>query len=150
MTLRHTCITAISKQAAHSTHQLKLISNKCCFKVFLKINSEGACFIWIGNWFQSFGAQAEKARSPKDFSFVEGVSSKNLLLDLRSRVCLYGCKRSWRYRGAMSFIALKVRRSALYWILYFTGSQCKAFRTDVMCCRLQLIVTMRAAEFCTI
>ena len=51
--------------------------------------------------------------------------------------------------GATPFSALYVRSSILYVIRCLTGSQCSLRRTGVICSELQVLVTRRAAQFCT-
>ena len=58
--------------------------------------------------------------------------------------------RSAIYFGAMLFSALYVRSSILYIIRCLTGSQCTSLRkTGVICSELRVLVTSRAAQFCT-
>ena len=57
--------------------------------------------------------------------------------------------RSAIYYGAMPFSALYVRSSILYVIRCRTGSQCILRRTGVICSELRVLVTSRAAQFCT-
>ena len=53
------------------------------------------------------------------------------------------------YFGAMPFSALYVKSSILYVIRCLIGSQCRLRRTGVICFELRVLVTSRAAQFCT-
>ena len=53
------------------------------------------------------------------------------------------------YNGHMNFSVRKVIRRILYSTRCFTGSQCSRLRIGVMCADFLVLVTRRAAAFCT-
>ena len=82
--------------------------NKCVFNNFLKALTVLASLMFLGRLFQSLGAAAAKARSPKVFKLVFGMTSRYSFSDLNGRagVCLVSnCE---RYSGAVPLRVLYV------------------------------------------
>lgn len=96
---------------------------KYVFKCNLKTASEGACLMYKGKLFQSFGAATAKARSPLLFNLALGETKSSCPADLSALDGAYGCNRSERYLGAVLFNDLKTKSKILKSILKRTGNQ---------------------------
>ena len=70
-----------------------------------------------GSLFHSFGATAEKERSPYILNLVVGMSNNTWDSDVRGQSFLYGINISEVYFGARSFNVLKVSRMILHCII---------------------------------
>ena len=83
-----------------------------------------------GIQFQSFGAATEKALSP----FLEltlGTTSWSSSEEQKIRFLFKGLSGFCRYTGWHLCLTLYVRVHILYFILYWTGSQCRDFNKGV-------------------
>jgi len=80
------------------------------FRCDLKTASDGACLIYKGKLFQSFGATTAKARSPLLFNLALGETRSSCPADLSALDGTYGCNRSERYFGAVLFNDFKNKR----------------------------------------
>ena len=102
---------------------------------------------YIGKEFHSVGPAILKLHLPAWANAQSGTVSLNL-----SRRVLdgsYGVMRSHRYAGAVLSKHLKMSTRTLYSTRAATGSQCEARSTGVMCARLGVLVSIRAAAFWT-
>ena len=107
------------------------MAHKWVFKFFLKLSTDSAERRCRGSSFQSRGADAEKARSPKVLVLDLGMSNKIPWEDLSSRPVLRTLTSSDRYRGARPCRHLNVKRRILKSILKETGSQCRDFKIEM-------------------
>ena len=105
--------------------------------------------MYSGILFQSLGAHAEKAWLPYLWLRVAGTASCHVSAeDRRVRTWLCSPSSSSKQAGANSCSARYVSSSILKTILCWTGSQCRWWKTGVMCSNFLVLVTMRAAIFC--
>ena len=102
-----------------------------------------------GSEFQCLGPQAEKARSPYSFLVLDTVSKEGSALDRKVLECWRLATKSFRYIGAVELRLLYVRHMTLQKTRCLMGSQCKSWRTGVICALDGVRVTRQAALFCT-
>ena len=106
---------------------------------------------WISRaiQFQSWGAATEKALSPI-FELALGTTSWSSSEERRLRILFKGLSRLCRYTGWHECITLYVRVHILYFILNWTGSQCRDFNKCVTLQNRGERVTTLAKQFWTL
>ena len=118
--------------------------------LFLKVSNDGEFLIVVGRLFHIVADVLLKHLSPYITVRVLGTVSRASDADRSDLVGWYEMMSSCRYGGAVPCKALYVYIRTLYLDRDSTGSQCKVFKTGVMCSRFRVRVTSRAALFCTL
>ena len=109
-----------------------MISNKWVLSLLLNWLTNLELLISSIRTFHAFRAANKNDLPLHDRKLILGSTNKLLLHDLRSEG-MYLVKRSPKYPGECLFKHLKVVTRILYVIRSEIGSQCKSFKTGVMC-----------------
>ena len=108
------------------------------------------CSYFLWQLIPKLWANVRKRSFTIAFVLFYGFSNKLQSLDaLRVLEGLQGCKNCCKYNGAIPFKHLQHNTQILNIILWFTGSQCKCFKTGVMWSPLFWRVITLAALFWT-
>ncbi len=143
--IHYTIINIIQSKLNNVVLQLKQVSLEWTFKEM----SDFALHIWSGSLFQSTGPTFKKARSPPVTRDVGSSTNLWSSKELEHSILpgLECSTSSDRWAGAIPFLTLYISVSTLKIILHLTGSQCKSWRTGVICSLRGAPVNVHAAEF---
>ena len=115
----------------HRGFRMEKLGRNIKFLIFFRNGSEDLDFlISRGIQFQSWGTATEKTLPPI-LELILGTTSWSSSKERRLRVLFKGLSRLRRYTGWHLCISLYVRMHILYFILNWTGRQCRNFNIGV-------------------